>query len=176
MTIALRRPTTDLFASWTEAVREFGGAHIDGGGYAQGFEPDRAACAAFVTEAAMFADPDAELPDGKVACDFFWITDAEDVVGFIAFRRELNDFLERFGGHIGYSVRPTRRRQGIAKEALRLVLDHARADGYDRVMLTCDDDNVGSYRTIEGAGGELQDVIDAADAGHQRLRRYWITL
>ena len=42
--------------------------------------------------------------------------------------------------------------------------------------VTCDDDNVGSYRTIEGAGGVLQDVSDQSARGHAMLRRYWITL
>ncbi len=44
MTIELTRPTTDLFESWAAAVDEFGGAHIDGGGFEKGFTPDRAAC------------------------------------------------------------------------------------------------------------------------------------
>ena len=54
------------------------------------------------------------------------------------------------------------------------------ADRFSRrsVMLTCDDTNVGSYRTIESAGGALEDVIDepGAEASGSRLRRYWITL
>jgi predicted acetyltransferase len=176
MKIALTRPTTDLFDSWADAVSEFDGVHIDGGGYELGMIPDRAACGASVDKAARYADPDAELPEGHVACDFLWITDADEVVGFIALRRELNEHLRQFGGHIGYAVRPSRRREGIAKEALRLVLDTARQQGLDRVMLTCDDDNPGSFRTIEGAGGEMQDVIDASGEGHPRLRRYWIAL
>ncbi|WP_258567031.1 GNAT family N-acetyltransferase [Microbacterium sp. Se5.02b] len=100
----------------------------------------------------------------------------DQVVGFIAFRRELNDYLRRFGGHIGYSVIPTRRREGIVREALRLLLRRARAEGYDRVMLTCDDDNSGSIRTIEGAGGELEGVIDPSQAGAPRVRQYWIAI
>ncbi|MGM7698241.1 GNAT family N-acetyltransferase [Microbacterium sp. A84] len=176
MTIELTRPTTDLFDSWAAAVTEFDGAHIDGGGYDAGMVPDRAACEGFIAKAALYADAAAELPDGHVSCDFFWITAAGEVVGFIAFRRELNDHLRQFGGHIGYAVRPSRRREGIAKDALSLVLDTARAHGLDRVMLTCDDDNPGSFRTIEGAGGVLQDTIDATEQDHPQLRRYWITL
>ncbi len=176
MKIALTRPTIDLFDSWADAVTEFDGVHIDGGGYELGMVPDHAACEASVDKAARYADPDADLPEGHVACDFFWITDADEVIGFIALRRELNEHLRQFGGHIGYAVRPSRRRECVAKEALRLVLDIARGQGLGRVMLTCDDDNIGSIRTIEGAGGELQDVIDASSEGHPRLRRYWIAL
>ncbi|MEV8250146.1 GNAT family N-acetyltransferase [Microbacterium sp. NPDC076768] len=116
------------------------------------------------------------LPAGYVPCDHFWIAEGGQVVGFLSFRREINDYLRRFGGHIGYSVVPSRRREGIVREALRLTLRFARKEGYDRVMLTCDDDNVGSIRTIEGAGGELEDVIDAPEAGDPRVRRYWIEL
>jgi len=176
MQIELTRPTTTLFDSWAAAVAEFEGGHIDGGGYESGMVPDRAACEASVDKAVRYADPDAELPEGHVPCDFLWIADASEVVGFIALRRELNEHLRQFGGHIGYAVRPSRRREGIAKEALRLVLETARGQGIDRVMLSCDDGNAGSFRTIEGAGGELQDIIDASAEGHPRLRRYWITL
>ena len=176
MTIALARPTTDLFDAWAAAVAEFDGGHIDGGGYEQGFVPDRAACEAFVEKAELYATPGAVLPEGHVPCDFFWITEGDRVVGFIAFRRELNDWLRRFGGHIGYATIPSRRREGIVREALRLVLRFAKSEGYDRVMLTCDDDNVGSIRTIEGAGGELEDVIEASEPGQPRVRQYWIEL
>lgn len=176
MTIALARPTLDLFDSWAAAVTEFGGVHIDGAGLVAPASAERAACAEFVAHAELYADLSATIAEDRVHCDFFWITDDDEVVGFIAFRRELNDWLRQFGGHIGYSVRPSRRRERIAKTALALVLDYAREQGYDRVMLTCDDDNPGSFRTIEGAGGELQGVVDATEAGHPKLRQYWITL
>jgi predicted acetyltransferase len=174
--IALAAPSLDLFDSWAATVAEFGAVHIDGAGLELGVVPDRTLCEEFVAKARLYADPDVELPAGKVHCDHFWITDDGETVGFIAFRRELNDWLRSYGGHIGYSVRPSRRREGIARTALSLVLDHARSQGYDRVMLTCDDDNVGSYRTIEGAGGMLADTIDAPDEGDPRLRQYWIEL
>lgn len=173
MTIALARPNIDLLESWAAAVAEFEGGHVDGGGLEQGFVPDRAAGEAVVAKAELYASG-AVLPEGHVPCDYFWITEGDQVVGFISFRRELNDHLRRFGGHIGYSTIPSRRREGIVREALRLVLRFAKAEGYERVMLTCDDDNVGSIRTIEGAGGELEDVIDAPLTGHPRVRRYWI--
>jgi predicted acetyltransferase len=178
MTVALARPSLAHFDSWSDTVAEFGDAHIDGAGLDRGQASDRSACEAFIEKAELYADPQATLPEGHVACDYFWITDDGEVVGFIAFRRELNDWLRQHGGHIGYSVRPSRRRQGIARAALGLVLDRARAAGYDRVMLSCDDTNVGSYRTIEGAGGELEDIIDepGAEASGCRLRRYWIAL
>ncbi|MFC7788230.1 GNAT family N-acetyltransferase [Microbacterium sp. MAHUQ-60] len=176
MHLALAAPSTEFFASWAATVTEFGGVHIDGAGLELGVVPDRAACEEIVARSELYGRPGAELPDGHVPCDYFWITDDGEVVGFIAFRRELNDWLSSYGGHIGYSVRPSRRRQGIARGALKLVLDRAREQGYDRVMLTCDEDNTGSYRTIEGAGGVLQATIDAAEPGRPRVRQYWVSL
>lgn len=176
MPIALATSSLDLFDSWAATVAEFGYVHIDGAGLEFGVVPDRAACEEFVAKSRLYADLDAELPAGKVHCDYFWIADDGEVVGFIAFRRMLNDWLRSYGGHIGYSVRPSRRREGVARTALNLVLDRARAQGYGRVMLTCDDDNVGSYRTIEGARGVLADTIDSHDEGDPRVRQYWIEL
>ncbi|MEU9960460.1 GNAT family N-acetyltransferase [Streptomyces sp. NPDC050982] len=62
-----------------------------------------------------------------------------------------------FGGHIGYGVRPTARRQGYATAMLRDVLPHARDLGLDRVLVTCDTTNVGSRKVIEANGGEFED-------------------
>lgn len=176
MTIELTRPTTDLFDSWAAAVTEFEGVHIDGSGLSAPVTGDRETLDAFIEKARRDADTSIPAPEGWVHNDLYWITDAGEVVGFIAVRHELNDFLRRVGGHIGYSVRPTRRRQGYARAGLELALERARELGLKRVMLTCDDDNPGSFRTIEGAGGVLQDTIDASEMGHPMLRRYWIAL
>jgi predicted acetyltransferase len=40
------------------------------------------------------------------------------------------------------------------------------------VLVTCDDDNVGSIRTIEKNGGILEGVVRGPD--EQPKRRYWI--
>ena len=68
---------------------------------------------------------------------------------------------------MGYSVRPSRRREGHASRALALALDRLADRGVLRVLVTCDDDNAGSRRTIEAAGGVLENVLDGK-------RRYWL--
>jgi predicted acetyltransferase len=94
------------------------------------------------------------------------------LVGRVSIRHELNAFLSDFGGHIGYGVRRGNRRRGYATEILRQALIVARAEGVDRVLLTCDDDNTGSAIVIERAGGVFDDVRVAPDG--TRRRRYWI--
>src|SRR4029453_2591895 len=70
------------------------------------------------------------------------------IVGRTSIRHSLNDYLERAGGHIGYVVVPEFRRQGHATAILRLSLMIARekCTGADRVLVTCDADNIGSIR------------------------------
>lgn len=176
MTIELTRPTADLFGSWASAVTEFGGVHIDGSGMTAPTSGDWSTLEELMATAQRMADTSTSAPDGRVHNDLYWITDGGEVVGFVSVRHELNEWLRHFGGHIGYAVRPTRRRQGYAHAGLALAIERTRELGLSRVMLTCDDDNAGSCRTIEGAGGVLEDVVDAAEQGHPRLRRYWIEL
>jgi len=69
---------------------------------------------------------DTPRPSGHVPCTFLWIVDADDeYVGSIALRHQLNDFLLREGGHIGYAIRPSARRRGHATTALRQTLELA---------------------------------------------------
>ena len=106
-------------------------------------------------------------PLAHVPCTTLWWVDGDDYLGRIAIRHRLTAFLLEVGGHIGYDVRPTRRREGHATEMLRRSLPWARDLGIDPALVTCDDDNVGSIRVIENAGGELEDVRGAK-------RRYWV--
>jgi predicted acetyltransferase len=77
------------------------------------------------------------------------------------------------GGHVGFGIRPSARRRGLARWALRAVLLQARSLGLERVLVSCDDGNVASARTIEANGGTLEDVRER-DGGPKR--RYWIEL
>lgn len=96
------------------------------------------------------------------------------IVGRLQLRLELNE-LRMIMGQIGYVVLPQFRKRGYASAMLRQGLDRARTAGMTRVLITCDDGNVASMRTIERGGGVLMDVLPLPD-GQPAKRRYWIAL
>jgi predicted acetyltransferase len=114
------------------------------------------------------------LPANYVPSTFLFAFAGTSIVGRVAIRHSLNPDLERLGGHIGYVVVPEFRRQGYATAILRQSLQIARQKlGLTRVLVTCDDDNVGSIKTIEKNGGVLEDIVRGPD-GDNPKRRYWI--
>ena len=115
-----------------------------------------------------------DLPPGHVPSTFLFAFVDERIVGRVSIRHRLTDALTHVGGHVGYVVVPEFRRRGYATVMLRLALDIAGEQlGIDRVMVSCDDDNVGSIRTIERNGGTLENVVAGPDSGPS-TRRYWI--
>lgn len=109
---------------------------------------------------------------------FFSVRKSDNkVVGIISVRRELNDFLFNYGGHIGYSVLPSERRKGYAYKQLVLALDFCKSIGINPVLIACLDYNIGSSKTIEKAGGVLDNIVTGEKCGEKVLKkRYWINL
>lgn len=165
-------PHTRFHASFLESNREWAGETQDGAGIhddddihtAEGF-------ATYVAE--LVASEHTPRRPGLVRDTYRWIVEGDAYLGAISFRHELTEYLENFGGHIGYGVRPSARRRGLATWALGETLEMARDRGYERVLATCLDDNDGSISTIEKNGGVMEDKRATSD---QLMRRYWISL
>ena len=110
---------------------------------------------------------------GMVPSSLFWlVADGHGYIGDVDVRHYLIDSLKRYGGHIGYKIRPSFRRRGYGGLICRLGIEQARLLGIGDILITCDDDNVGSYKIIEANGGVLQDRID--NGRGVLTRRYWI--
>ena len=76
------------------------------------------------------------------------------VIGMINIRTVLNEKLSKFGGHIGYGIRPTERGKGYNKINLYLGLKVCDEYGIDKVFLDADLDNPASWKTMEALGGK----------------------
>lgn len=110
---------------------------------------------------------------GQVPTSHYWlIVNGDTYAGDLELRHQLNDALKRFGGHIGYKIRPTLRQQGYGKIICKLGLLEARRLGITDILVTCDDDNIPSQKIIEANGGILKDRIN--NRRGVLTRRYWI--
>lgn len=117
------------------------------------------------------------VPRGWVPSTELWLIDDDLYIGTSHIRHELNPHLRRYGGHIGYEIRPSRRRQGYGKAILRLTLAWAGKLGLERALVTCDTNNVGSRKIIEANGGVFEgDGPVTIGTGVILERRYWIEI
>ena len=114
-------------------------------------------------------------PQGFVKDTMYWAKVGDEVVGRIAIRHELNEFLSKIGGHIGYIVRPSWRGKGVATEMLRQLLMTKEAQLIKKLLLTCDEANVASEKTILKNGGRFESIIENG-VGRPKKKRFWIDL
>ena len=117
----------------------------------------------------------------------YWLVEKGEYIGQASVRPELRTpYLLTYGGHIGYSIRPSKRRQGYGKNILALALERAYSIDLYRVLVTCDADNIGSRKIIEYNGGIFESAIPmtrntfraegrVGDEPMEKLR-YWIDL
>jgi predicted acetyltransferase len=120
------------------------------------------------------ADP-LKVKPGWVTSSEFWLVEEEAYIGGLTLRHSLDEYLMQMGGHIGYEIRPSRRKQGYGRLILQLGLEQAKALGLQRILLTCDEHNLGSRNIIETNGGVLENIIKVQD-WPGRVCRYWIAL
>jgi len=179
--LRLSRPDPRYHGSYVAALRELaaeGNAHyldlvlppepgFAGVAYTVERLADPATFEEFCAYTAGLGDPHTPRPAGWVTGTFLWMVDDDTVVGRISLRHVLTPWLLEVGGHIGYAVRPSARRRGYATAGLGMMLGVAAEHGIDPVLVTCDEDNVGSRKVIEANGGVLEDVRNTK-------MRFWI--
>lgn len=115
------------------------------------------------------------LPENWVPDSTFWLVNEQNkVVGAVNIRHRLTDKLFNCGGHIGYGIRPSERRKGYATKLLSLSLEKAKELGIHKVLVVCDESNIGSKKTILNNGG-VPDT-DFIEEDGNIVKRFWIEL
>lgn len=170
----LALPNPEYKDSHIEAVREFHAEnrymHLDTLALSSDFE-------AYVMR---LCDPELQkepLPEWAeyVPETVLWLVREDTYIGTLSIRHRLNWHLEKYGGHIGFVIRPGWRGKGFGKKILRLGLPAAQHLGLDRVLLTCASDNLAARRIIEKNGGVYQDDVPGT-AQHPPRLRFWIDI
>jgi predicted acetyltransferase len=171
----LVEPTVAVRASFLTAMQEFADEGLAGdesmAGRALAEWGDRwttdEGFAAYAADVVRDREEDAPRRPGWVPCTTLWWVDGTAYLGRIAVRHGLTPTLREIGGHIGYDVRRSARRQGHATAMLAAALPVAAALGIDPALVTCDDTNVASRKVIEANGGVLEDQRGVK-------LRYWV--
>ena len=110
------------------------------------------------------------LPENRVpSIQFVLFDESGHALGFLNLRLRLNEGLLNYAGHIGYSIRPSERGKGYAKESLRQGLQIAKEKNIKRALVTCSTENPASRAVILANGGQLEDVRNGTE-------RYWVDL
>ena len=105
----------------------------------------------------------------------YWLYDDEKdiIIGCSNLRHYLRGDAEKIWGHIGYGIRPSQRRKGYGIIQLEKALEKCNDINIDKVLITCNEENIASAKTIEKCYGEYENTVHMRD---ETLRRYWITL
>ena len=162
----LTRPTVEYKASYIAAMHEYHQEGIRPGWKYELLETQ------FEDYVQLLLDREYRPLKGFVPQSDYWLIAEGVYAGTIDLRHYLTEALEQFGGHIGYRIRPTMRKKGYGTLQLQLLLPKAWGMGFERVLITCDDNNWGSIKIIEANGGILQDKVD--NNRGVLTRRYWI--
>ena len=174
MSMRLIEPTR-AYAREMEAYRqsflEFGGS-MDGCGSLRRFENIED----WFLQVEAMKRPETTPPELVPCSQFIYVREEDQrVVGVIQIRHRFNEYLERFAGHIGYSVRPDERRKGYATAMLRDTLPYCKELGIRDVLISCLVGNEGSRRTILNNGGVYESTVHEPEMDRD-LERYWIHL
>lgn len=161
----LRRPTLADKETVLDMMAEFEksqSAHDGGFWDAEGFSYEN------WLETNLNKEMGIKLPENRVpSIQFVSFDDVGRALGFLNLRLRLNEGLLNYAGNIGYSIRPSQRGKGYAKEALRQGLQVAKEKNIKRALVTCSTENPASRAVILANGGLIEDVRNGVE-------RYWI--
>ncbi len=161
----LVKPSLKYKRSFQNALKEF----ITEGRKTEGDPKD---IEGYLKKTRLF-DKGVNLPKGKVPASTFWLIDKSSFIGRVSIRKKLNKNLRAQGGHIGYAIRPSKRKMGYGSKILELALKKTKKLHINKVLITCNENNLASQKIIEKNGGQLhkRGVYDGV-----KIRLYYIKL
>jgi len=166
MSLRLVEPTLSHESAVGSYHETFDDAHVPGGGLVQ--QMNYRDWLARIEQ--LKTNPPVDLVN---SLQYLAIDEKDNLVGMIQLRLALNDYLENYGGHVGYSVHPIHRKKGYATEMLKLSLAIARRHSLPRILVTCDHSNQASAMVILKCGGIYEDSRLEPGAT-EPTDRYWI--
>ncbi|MBE6447677.1 MAG: GNAT family N-acetyltransferase [Alphaproteobacteria bacterium] len=116
------------------------------------------------------------LKEGYVASTILWLIEDDKFVGMFDVRHSLTEYLKKEGGNVAYYIIPSARRRGLAQEGLKLCCKYAKEVlGLDEVLVTCNAENIASYKTML----KVMKVLDGYEDDpvmftEKEERRVWI--
>ena len=111
-----------------------------------------------------------KLPEGFVQSSTLWLILNDEIVGVTNLRHRLNASIERCGGHIGLSIKPSERGKNVGRELMAMSIDFlSNKLGVKTIHIHCHKNNVISTNTIKSCGGILHSEVE--DNGHA-IERY----
>ena len=168
--VKLVEPSERYIKSYMEAYEEYRNCNVTSYGFSDATAMD-------VLEKFDNYRNEKNLKPGRVGAHFFWLVDDERdyFIGEISIRHKLTEALERYGGHIGYGVRCSEWNKGFGTLMLRFALEEARKIGLSEILITCNDNNIGSAKVIENNGfilcEKIENLIDGNDFVTRRYRK-----
>ena len=115
------------------------------------------------------------IAEGAVPESVYWLVNEKNrILGAITIRHSLTERMLNTEGHIGAGIRPSERMKGYGAKILELALDKMREMGFQKALVTCNEDNIGSEKAIIKNGG-IKDN-DFIEAHGNIVKRFWITL
>ncbi|MBI4232210.1 GNAT family N-acetyltransferase, partial [Candidatus Peregrinibacteria bacterium] len=115
------------------------------------------------------------LPENWVSYSTFWLIDNDEFIGEAHIRHSLTPHLREIGGHIGYTIRPDKRRLGYGKKILTFCLEECKKLGINPALITCDETNLASKKIIESNGGIFEKANYQGEGKPLKLL-YWIKI
>lgn len=170
----LVRPSKEYAEELIQYRQEFldAGSSMDGCGPLRRLEDIEA----YIQYCKEGEDPETVPPQLVPATQFLFVRKGDHrLVGMIQVRHYFNEYLEKYAGHIGYSVRPSERRKGYATKMLRSTLSFCKEIGMDKVLIACIEGNVASEKTILANGGVYESTVHEPNRDWE-LKRFWIAL